>query len=120
MDQSIFIKIHNTRNLNRQKQIKDKLSHSRDIREHEFAHARIAGSFVDEIKFFTQKDLNNIEYIVHGVVFLDTKMTKSKSFNIEKLERLIKASEAPKDMSNQDKKMRAFLQSQLTKQKQAR
>lgn len=120
MDSSIFGRIADRRTQVKKEKFQSKRNKATAVREHEFAHARIAGPFVNEIKFFHRTDVNNIEHVEAGAVFLDTKLVSSNRANIDKLTRLIHASEAPADMSQQDKKLRSHLESQLNQLRRAK
>lgn len=120
MDASIFGKIASQRAQLKKEKLQSQRNRSSTIREHEFAHARVAGQYVDEIKFFYRKDANNIEHVEHGAVFLNTTLGQSNRANVDKLTRLIQASEAPVIMSQQDKKLRSYLETQLARLKQAK
>lgn len=112
MNDPIFTKIQSVRAKNEQLKLKARMDRAKEVKHHEYLHAKIAKSHVDAISFYYHRDANNIETIQHGSVTLNTSLGPNRLKNIQKLEQLIAAADAV-DMSSQDKKMKKIFETQL-------
>ena len=113
MTDPIFLKIQRERQRREQQRIQQRRNMEKQIREHEYDHLKAAGKYAKTVKWIKQKDKNNIEHIVNGVVPLDLNLQKDVQSSIQKYETLLKSAQAPEQMSSQDKRVASWLEQRL-------